>query len=276
MKRFILPLILFTILLSGCTNIGLFDNDFDVEFVTNGGTKIESFVVELESQIVIPVTPTKEGYLFSGWYYDENFTMVFDENGLAYGDITLYAKWVYDGAVEPDGPINLDSLPYSDYLNETNPVITIVIQDIGIMTLELFPSVAPNTVNNFIMYIINGDFTDNSFHRVIEDFMIQGGNTNSTQCSINGDFSSNGFSNDLSHSRGVISMARTNVMNSATSQFFICTGDVPSLDNAYAAFGKVVEGTEVVDAIEMVDTHTVRHFDDVPVEKIVINKATLL
>ena len=274
MKRVLLLLVVIgsTIILSSCSGLDFFDNDFDVEFVTNGGTEIESIELELESQIEIPITPTKEGYIFSGWYYDENFTMWFDESSLIYGDTILYAKWAYDGIVEPDDPIDLDSLPYSNYLDETNPVITIVIQDIGTMTLELFPSVAPNTVNNFITYIQNGDFSNNLFHRVIEGFMIQGGNTNSTECPINGDFLSNGFVNDLSHNRGVISMARTNVMNSATSQFFIVHEDSIFLDGNYATFGGLIDGFNVLDYIAGVDTNTYdKPLGDVVIESISVD-----
>jgi len=148
----------------------------------------------------------------------------------------------------------------------------------GDFIIELYGDEMPITVTNFIKHVEADFYNGLIFHRVIKDFVIQGGGMMKSM------FEKNKLDNPikleidptLKHTKYVLSMARTSDPNSATSQFFICTGDVPSLDNAYAAFGKVVEGTEVVDAIEMVDTHTVRHFDDVPVEKIVINKATLL
>ena len=139
------------------------------------------------------------------------------------------------------------------------------------MRLELFPSVAPNTVNNFIMYIENGDFTNNSFHRIIENFMIQGGDTSSTTCPINGDFEENGVTNDLSHNRGVISMARTFVMNSATSQFFIVHNDSTFLDGSYATFGGLVDGFNVLDYIAGVSTNT----SNAPLETVVIESITV-
>ena len=252
MKKLIVLVFVLVITLSGC---GFFDNDYDIVFETNGGTKIENIEVVLEHQIDIPLEPIKEDYIFFGWFSDIDLTSIYDFEGIVYSDMTLYAKWEYDGIVEPDSDIDLSSLPYSEYLDEANPVITIVVDGIGIMTLELFPSVAPNTVNNFIMYIENGDFAGNSFHRVIENFMIQGGNTFSTTCPINGDFIANGFNNDLSHDRGVISMARTSVMNSATSQFFVMHADSYFLDGNYAAFGGLIDGFNVLDYIAEIDTN---------------------
>ena len=140
-----------------------------------------------------------------------------------------------------------------------NPVVTIEMENGGIMKVELYPDVAPNTVNNFI-HLAKGGFYDGLiFHRVISGFMIQGGDPQGIGIggpgySIAGEFSSNGFKNTLKHSRGVISMARSMMPNSAGSQFFIMHEDAPHLDGQYAAFGCVTEGLDVVDAIAAVRT----------------------
>jgi len=261
MRKLFLPLLVLVLLLSSCEDTSYLDYDYTIKFETFGGTEIESYEVKLEGEINEPVEPTKEGYIFVGWYSDENLENAFGFPSVAYSDLTLYSKWKND----------LSSLPYSEYLNESNPVITIDVNGIGIMKLELFPSVAPNTVNNFIMYIQNGDFTNNSFHRVIENFMIQGGNTHSTICPISGDFEANGFINELSHNRGVLSMARTNVMNSATSQFFIMHADYIDLDGFYASFGGLIEGFSVLDYIAGVETD----YNDGPIEIITINSISV-
>ena len=137
---------------------------------------------------------------------------------------------------------------------EENPVVTITMENDEEIILELFPDIAPNTVANFIS-LIEDDFYDGVvFHRVIPDFMIQGGDPEGTGTggpgySIPGEFSSNGFENNLKHNRGVLSMARTNNPNSAGSQFFIMVAESPNLDEKYAGFGQVIEGMDVVDAI---------------------------
>lgn len=135
-----------------------------------------------------------------------------------------------------------------------NPIVTIEMEDGGKMTAELYPEIAPNTVNNFIALVKSGFYDGLIFHRVIPGFMIQGGDPNGTGVggpgySIKGEFSGNGFPNSLHHSRGVLSMARTMAPNSAGSQFFVMVDDAPHLDGEYAAFGKVIEGMEVADAI---------------------------
>lgn len=135
-----------------------------------------------------------------------------------------------------------------------NPIVTIEMEDGGTMTAELYPEVAPNTVNNFIHLVKKGFYNGLIFHRVIPGFMIQGGcpqgtGTGGPGYSIKGEFSSNGVSNELAHDRGVLSMARAMHPDSAGSQFFIMTAKAPHLDGQYAAFGKVVEGMEVADAI---------------------------
>lgn len=124
----------------------------------------------------------------------------------------------------------------------------------GTIVLELEPSVAPITVQNFVDLANEGFYDGLTFHRVIEDFMIQGGDpkangTGGSANTIKGEFSENGVTNKISHVRGVISMARSSDMNSASSQFFICNADATYLDGQYAAFGRVIEGMEVVDAI---------------------------
>ena len=141
----------------------------------------------------------------------------------------------------------------------SNPIVTITMEDGRVMTGELYPEKAPNTVNNFIHLVQNGFYDGLIFHRVIPGFMIQGGCPDGTGMggpawSIKGEFTGNGFQNDLAHDRGVLSMARTMAPNSAGSQFFIMHEDAPHLDGSYAAFGKVIEGIEVVDAIADVPT----------------------
>ncbi len=135
-----------------------------------------------------------------------------------------------------------------------NPIVTFEMTTGGKMTAELYPEVAPNTVSNFISLVKKGFYDGLIFHRVIPGFMIQGGDPDGVGMggpgyTIPGEFSSNGFANDLRHSRGVLSMARTMDPDSAGSQFFIMVDDAPHLDGEYAAFGKVIEGMETADAI---------------------------
>ncbi|MCD8142817.1 MAG: peptidylprolyl isomerase [Clostridiales bacterium] len=140
-----------------------------------------------------------------------------------------------------------------------NPIVTIKMENGGVIKAELYPEVAPNTVNNFISLVNKGFYNGIIFHRVIAGFMLQGGDPKGTGVGgpgycIKGEFTSNGFRNDLKHSRGVLSMARTAVPDSAGSQFFIMHADAPHLDGEYAAFGKVIEGMDVVDQIASVRT----------------------
>lgn len=135
-----------------------------------------------------------------------------------------------------------------------NPIVTFEMEDGKTMTAELYPDLAPNTVNNFISLVKKGFYDGLIFHRVIPGFMIQGGCPDGTGTGgpgycIRGEFSSNGFPNKLSHDRGVLSMARTMVPDSAGSQFFIMVAKAPHLDGEYAAFGKVTEGMDTADAI---------------------------
>ena len=135
-----------------------------------------------------------------------------------------------------------------------NPVITIEMENGDIIKAELYPEIAPNTVNNYISLVNKGFYNGLIFHRVIEGFMIQGGCPDGTGMggpgySIKGEFNQNRFKNDLKHSAGVLSMARAMHPDSAGSQFFIMHKDAPHLDGAYAAFGKVTEGMDVVNKI---------------------------
>ena len=135
-----------------------------------------------------------------------------------------------------------------------NPIVTIEMENGGVIKAELYPEVAPNTVNNFISLVQSGFYNGLIFHRVIPGFMIQGGCPDGTGMggpgyTIKGEFTQNRFQNDLKHDRGVLSMARAMHPNSAGSQFFIMVEKAPHLDGAYASFGKVIEGMDVADAI---------------------------
>lgn len=141
-----------------------------------------------------------------------------------------------------------------------NPVVTIEMENGGVIRAELYPEIAPNTVRNFISLIQKGFYDGLIFHRVISGFMIQGGCPHGTGTGgpgyrIKGEFTNNGFKNKLSHTRGVLSMARASMPDSAGSQFFIMHADGDFLDKQYAAFGQVIEGMDVVDAIASVRTN---------------------
>lgn len=158
----------------------------------------------------------------------------------------------------------------------TNPVVTITMTNGDVMKAELYPEIAPNTVNNFISLVQKGFYDGLIFHRVISGFMIQGGDPQGTGMggpgySIKGEFAMNGVRNDLKHTRGVLSMARSMMPNSAGSQFFIMHANAPHLDGQYAAFGKVVEGFDVVDKIASVRTG----WQDKPVEEQKIQSMTV-
>ena len=157
-----------------------------------------------------------------------------------------------------------------------NPIVTITMDNGDVMKAELYPEIAPNTVNNFISLVKKGFYDGLIFHRVINGFMIQGGCPDGTGMggpgySIKGEFTQNRFKNDLKHTAGVLSMARAMHPNSAGSQFFIMHKDAPHLDGAYAAFGKVVEGMDVVDEIASVKTD----YNDKPLEPQVMKKVTI-
>ena len=158
----------------------------------------------------------------------------------------------------------------------SNPIITITMENGDIMKAELYPEIAPNTVNNFISLINKGYYDGLIFHRVIKGFMLQGGCPDGTGMgnpgySIKGEFSSNGFTNELKHTPGVLSMARSMMPNSAGSQFFIMHQTSPHLDGDYAGFGKVIEGMDIVNKIAEVKTG----FSDRPVEEQKIASVTV-
>lgn len=161
-------------------------------------------------------------------------------------------------------------------MSAKNPLVTIEMENGDIMKFELYPDIAPNTVNNFISLIQEGFYDGLIFHRVIRGFMLQGGCPQGTGMggpgySIFGEFSQNGFKNDLKHTPGVLSMARAQDPNSAGSQFFIMHETSPHLDGAYAAFGKITEGIEVVNAIAKVRTD----WNDRPQQEIRMKKITV-
>ena len=157
-----------------------------------------------------------------------------------------------------------------------NPVVTIEMQNGDVIKAELYPEIAPNTVNNFISLANKGYYDGLTFHRVIYGFMIQRGCPDGTGCggpgySIKGEFAQNGVKNDLKHTAGVLSMARSMMPDSAGSQFFIMHKNAPHLDGQYAAFGKVVEGMEIVDRIAECDTD----FADKPLDPQVMAKVSV-
>ena len=149
-----------------------------------------------------------------------------------------------------------------------NPVVTFEMENGDIMKAELYPEIAPNTVNNFISLVQKGYYDGLTFHRVIRGFMIQGGCPDGTGMggpgyNIKGEFNQNGFTNNLKHTAGVLSMARAMDPDSAGSQFFIMHKDADHLDGAYAAFGQIIQGMDVVDKIAKIDTD----YNDRPLDK---------
>jgi len=158
----------------------------------------------------------------------------------------------------------------------SNPIVTIEMENGDIIKAELYPEIAPNSVNNFISLIKDKFYDGVIFHRVIRGFMIQGGDPSGTGMGgpnyrIKGEFNANGFKNELKHSRGVLSMARASHPDSAGSQFFIMHEDAPHLDGQYAAFGKVIEGIEVVDKIAKCMTGR----NDKPIHRQAMKKVTV-
>lgn len=164
-----------------------------------------------------------------------------------------------------------DNMNKQEIKDEDSPIVFINIKNYGIIEAKLYPNIAPNTVNNFIELANSGFYDRMTFHRVIKDFMIQGGCPNGTGTgepgySIKGEFTNNGFNNKLKHEEGVISMARSKNPDSAGSQFFIVTKDSPHIDKEYSAFGKVISGMNIVHEIENIKTDK----GDKPLEPIVI------
>ncbi|MBM7614461.1 peptidylprolyl isomerase [Alkaliphilus hydrothermalis] len=161
-------------------------------------------------------------------------------------------------------------------MTNQNPIVTITMENGNQMRAELYPEIVPNTVNNFVSLIKKGFYNGVIFHRVIPGFMIQGGDPEGRGIggpgySIKGEFSGNGFKNDLKHTKGVLSMARAQNPNSAGSQFFVMVANSPHLDGQYAAFGKVIEGIEEADRIVSVD----RNHSDKPYEDQVMKEVTV-
>ena len=157
-----------------------------------------------------------------------------------------------------------------------NPIVTIEMENGDIIKAVLYPEIAPNTVKNFISLVKKGYYDGLIFHRVINGFMIQGGCPDGTGMggpgySIKGEFAQNGFANDLKHTEGVLSMARSMMPDSAGSQFFIMHKNAPHLDGAYAAFGKVIEGQDIVNKIATTQTD----YSDRPLKKQIMKKVTV-
>ena len=157
-----------------------------------------------------------------------------------------------------------------------NPIVTIEMENGDLIKAELYPEIAPNTVRNFISLVNKGYYDGLIFHRVINGFMIQGGCPDGTGMggpgySIAGEFAQNGFENNLKHTEGVLSMARSMMPNSAGSQFFIMHKNSPHLDGAYAAFGKVIEGQDIVNKIATAQTD----YSDRPLKKQMMKKVTV-
>ncbi len=157
-----------------------------------------------------------------------------------------------------------------------NPIVTMEIKDFGSIKLELYPEHAPQSVCNFIELVETEYYNGLTFHRIINNFMIQGGCPDGTGMGgpgyhIVGEFAQNGIDNSLKHEKGTLSMARSQMPNSAGSQFFICHVDTPHLDGSYAAFGRVIEGQDVVDEVATVKTD----FRDKPAKSVVIKEMTV-
>lgn len=163
-------------------------------------------------------------------------------------------------------------------MSNQNPIVTFKMENGDIIKAELYPEIAPNTVKNFISLINHGFYDGLIFHRIIPGFMIQGGDPEGIGIggpgySIKGEFAQNGFKNDLKHTAGVLSMARSMRADSAGSQFFIMHKDAPHLDGAYAAFGKVIEGMDIVDKIAGVPTdYQDKPFDDVIMDSVSVEQ----
>lgn len=274
MRKIYVLLMVIMLTITGCVaNQNNEDNDnlemvYKINFNSNGGSAIDFIETSGNQSIESLKTPTKTDFIFDGWYWDDEtyereFTSSSLVNETLSSDVTVFAKWKED--------VDLSKLIYRSYLSENNPVVTITIKNYGTMELQLFPDVARNTVNNFISYIQEGSYDNSAFHRIIENFMIQGGIVTNTKCPIKGEFISNGVQNYLPHSRGVISMARTSIKDSATSQFFIVHKDSGFLDGEYASFGGLISGFHVLDALASVSTR----FNDAPKDKVVIEKITV-
>ncbi|MDC0558967.1 peptidylprolyl isomerase [Candidatus Izimaplasma bacterium] len=168
--------------------------------------------------------------------------------------------------------VNLQTLDYLEYLSFNNPIVTVKIDQLGEIKIQLFPEVAPNTVNSFIKYIQDEAYTSNEFHRVVTGFMIQAGRLVDPSCTIQGEMANNEISNDLSHVKGVVSMARLGGnYDSGSSQFFIVAAAALFLDNEYAGFGGVVDGFYIVDYLASLQSE----YSESPVVPIIIESITV-
>jgi len=181
--------------------------------------------------------------------------------GILLGGCAINGKTNKEGKDSSSKAENQSKVKSEKDAKDKNPVVTIEMEDGSKIKVELYPEIAPNTVRNFVSLAEKGFYDGLIFHRVIPNFMIQGGDPKGTGAggpdyTIKGEFKENNFENNLKHERGVISMARSKDVNSAGSQFFIMVKATPSLDGKYAAFGKVIEGMEVADKIVSTKTNT--------------------
>ena len=186
----------------------------------------------------------------------------------------LIVTMILPQAKEESNVVNLD-------YESKNPIVKMDIKEYGSILIELYPDVAPNTVNSFISLIKDGYYDNNTFHRLVPGFVLQGGDPTGTGSGgpgykIKGEFTNNGFKNDLAHDKWVVSMARGSYsMDSAGGQFFICIDDAHNLDGNYAAFGKVVEGFDIIDKIveneKIADESTGKLVENLTIEKTVID-----
>lgn len=218
--------------------------DYFLSFETNGGNVIDDVIIENGQNITSLTEPTKQGFSFDGWFFDNN---------------------IFENKVDTEVPLTADTKLYAKWIE--NPKIIINLEDGRKIRMELYPKTAPVTVDNFLKLIDENYYNNTVFHRIISDFMIQAGmlqydgeqiEHKPQRVSITGEFNSNGYVNNLSHTLGVISMARTSVKNSASAQFFICSATSPHLDGDYAAFGKTLddESNEVVLSLSYYPTTT--------------------
>lgn len=252
-------------------------DDFE-EFITTILTIEEELLLELSREINSALRELNS-YVSNPSYYvkqiikDTTSLLINATTVIEVEQIMLDAIEDIDIQLIEEENISMDikNLPYYGYMKNDNPRVTIEIEGYGSLVIELFPEVAENTVNNFLVYASNNDYRGAIFHRIIKDFMIQGGEINKTLGSIKGEFASNGVVNDLKHFRGVISMARTMFPNSASSQFFVVHKDSPWLDGEYAGFGGLVEGFDILDQLASVNTG----YQDRPLKDIVISNISV-
>lgn len=223
--NYLLVILFVFIMLFGCQSS--LPKEYLLSFETNGGNTIDDITIEHGQNITNLNEPLRQGYSFDGWFLDN---LIFEEEA----DINM--------------PITADTKFYAKWID--NPKIVINLEDGRKIRMELYPKIAPITVDNFLKLIDEDYYNNTVFHRIISDFMIQAGmlqydgeqlEYKPQRESIVGEFANNGYTNNISHVLGVISMARTTVKNSASTQFFICSATSPHLDGDYAAFGKTLD-----------------------------------